>query len=218
MSEGAWSFRTTDGVVSVRPDAITTRTTPGRFLAGQSARWRRGTRRERLTVAFMIAGFLFSLAGFAYHVYLVATAGLNWSAAFYATSVAVFGYSLWSKYGRKTTIPRDAIEVVELDADARELTVTHETPDGPLSGLRSDRIETTLTLATDEDLRNARETLRLRGFEVEPAAQFETEIEHRIVTRDGGSFCERCGAHVSPNDKDCPACEYELWVETSPAT
>lgn len=218
MSEGAWSFRTTDRLVSVRPEAITTRSSPGRFLAGQSARWRHGTRRERLTVTFMVGAFLFSLVGFVYHLSLVVTAGPTWSGAFYATSVAVFGYSLWSSYGRRTTIPRDSIERIELDADARQLTVTHEPDDGPLSVFREDATETKLTLTTDDDLRNARETLRLRGFDVEPASAAETEIEHRLVTRDGGSFCERCGAHVSPNDKVCPSCDYALWVETSSAT
>lgn len=218
MSEGAWSFQTTDSVVSVRPDAITTRSSPGRFLAGQSARWRHGTRRERLTVAFMVGAFLFSLVGFVYHLSLVATAGPTWSGVFYATSVAFFGYSLWSTYGRPTTIPRDAIERIELDADARQLTVTHDAGDGPLSVFREDSTETRLTLTTDDALQNARETLRLRGFDVEPASASETEIEHRLVTRDGGSFCERCGSQVSPNDKVCPSCDYALWVETSPAT
>ena len=217
MGVGEWSFRTTDALVTVHADSIAVRFTPGGFLTGQLVRWRHGSPRERGGAALLVGAFVASFAGFVAHLYLIADAGLDWSSLAYATSVGVFGYSLWRNHGRTLTIPRSAIESVTLDEDSRQVTLTHGAGDGPLSVFRDDVTETTLTVGTDDGLRGARETLELRGVEVEPAPA-DAEITHRIVTANGGCYCERCGALVTPNDKVCRDCDYALWVERSSAS
>lgn len=218
MSEGPWSFRTTDGVVTVGPDAITVQSSPGQFLESQASRWRHGSLRERGLVALMVGGFLFSVFGLGYHLLLILDSGFNWSSLLYASSVGFIGFSLWRKHGRVTTIPASRIETIVLDDDTNRLEVTHEMAEGLLRILSEDTRDTTLRLTTDEALRTARETLQLRGFEVEMASiDSPAEVVHRIVSRDGGYFCERCDSLVTPNDKVCPACEYALWFETTEA-
>lgn len=219
MADRAWRFRTTTGVATIRDDAITTRSTPRQFLAGQSVRWRHGSRRERVKVAGAVVGFLVSIVLLAYHLYLVVDAGFSWSWALALGTVGVLVYSLWNERVRRTTIPRSAISTVSLDADERRLTVTHETGDGPLSAFRDDVAETTMTLGTEDDLRRAREIFRLRGIALEPAPADpdETETTFRVLTRDGACFCERCRRQVSPSDRQCPACDYALRVETNVA-
>lgn len=218
MSPGGWSFRTTTGIVTVHDDAITTRSTPGKFIAGQSLRWRHGSRKEQVSAAFKVGAFVASIVAFILHLYLIADSGVEWVSLFYASSAGFFGYSLWRNHGRETTIPRSAIKSVTLDTESRELTVTHRQENGPLSVFQDDITKTTLPIGTDDDLRKARETLRLRGIQFEPTtAKSDTEIAHRIVSENGGHHCERCDALVTPNDKVCPNCEYALWVETSPA-
>ena len=218
MSAGPWSFRTTDGVVTVNPDAITIRSTPGQFLAAQASRWRSGGLRSRTLVALMVGGFLFSVFGLLYQLWLVRTTGFNWSAVLYATSVGFIGYSLWRRHGRVTTIPVSRIETITLDDDTNRLRVTHEPADSPLTVFNDDAGEITLGLSTDEALRTARETLRMRGYEVQTApVDSMAEVSHRIVSRDGGYFCERCDSLVTPNDKVCSSCDYALWVESAEA-
>lgn len=216
MSGTSWQFRTTRGVVGIEDDAIVRHSTPSLFLAGQLARWRNGGLRARATVALQVVGFLLSVLGLLYYVYLVAETGPGWSSALYVSSVGVLAYSLWRKHGRETAIQRSAIEQVTLDEGEREITITHGTADGPLSVLRDEEAETTLTLATDDDLRKAREICRLRGIDLEPPVDpGKTETTFRVFTREGACFCERCRSQVSPADATCPACEYALRVETS---
>lgn len=218
MSPGGWSFRTTTSIVTVHDDAITTRSTPGKFIAGQSLRWRHGSRKEQVKAAFRVVGFVASIVTFLQHLSLIADSGVQWASLFYVSSVGFFGYSLWRNYGRQTTISRSAINSVTLDPESRELTVTHREEHGPVSVFRDDITETTFPIATEDDLRKAREALRLRGIEFEPAAaESDTETVHRIVSENGGHHCERCDALVTPNDKVCPNCEYALWVKTNPA-
>mgnify|MGYP006285461863 CR=1 FL=1 len=218
MSAGPWSFRTTDGVVTVRPDAITIRSTPGQFLAAQASRWRSGGLRTRTLVALVVGGFLFSVFGLLYHLWLVLNTGFNWSSVLYATSVGFIGYSLWRRHGRVSTIPVSRIETITLDDETNQLQVSHEPADGPLSVFQEDTTETTLGLSTDAALRTARETLQMRGYEFEMApVDSMAEVTHRIVSRDGGHFCARCDSLVTPNDKMCPSCGYALWVETAEA-
>lgn len=40
-----------------------------------------------------------------------------------------------------------------------------------------------------------------------------TETTYRFRTRDGVCFCERCDVQVSPSDRTCPSCDYELRVK-----
>lgn len=215
MSESSWQFRTTEGVVTVRDDAIAVSAAPSRFLAGQVARWRHGGTDERLKVAFRAVAFVLSL--FSIHQGVeVAESGLAgltpWSLLYVAGSVLLVG-TLLHRHFRETTIPRDALRSVTLDEDGRELTVTHDAPDGPLSAFRGEETETSFTLPSDDDLREAREILRLRSVEVETVEERETVTEHRLVTRDGATFCENCDAHVSPNDRHCRRCGAALHVE-----
>ena len=214
MSESSWQFRTTEGVVTVRGDAIAVSAAPSRFLSGQVARWRHGDDSDRLKVAFRAVAFAFSLVSIHQGV-RIAEAGLAgltpWSLLYVAGSVLLVA-TLWHRHFRETTIPRDAIRAVALDEAGRELTVTHDTPDGPLSAFRGEETETSFTLPSDDDLREAREILRLRSVDVEVDDR-ETVTEHRLVTRDGASFCENCDAHLSPNDRNCRRCGAALHVE-----
>ena len=218
MDSGGWRFRTTDGVVTVRSDAISIRSTPGQFLTSQLRRWRESGIRERLLTIFVLGAFLFSVFGLAYHLYTVGTTGFRWSSGVAASSLAFLGYSLWRKHGRITNIPRSEIASITIEIDDRRLNVTQRPTDRHLAKFRTDDTETTLRLATADDLRTAKRTLELRGFEIDSTTEAATEINHRIVARDGGYHCEQCDTLVTPNDKICPSCEYGLWVKTSPST
>lgn len=220
MSGSSWQFRTVEGVVSIRDDAIVRKSTPRLFLAGQLGRWRNGDRRERASVAFHVCGFLLSVLLLVYHLHLVAGTRPGLTLALYVGSVVVLAFSFWRQHVRDTTIQRSAVERATLDPDEWRITITHGPGNGLLSPFRDDPTETTFTLGTADDLRKAREICRLRGIELEPAPADgeETETTYRIFTRDGACFCERCRRQVSPADATCPACEYALRVETSTAT
>lgn len=216
MTGSSWQFRTTRGVVTVEDDAIVRKSTPTLFLEGQLKRWRNGDRRERATVAFRVAGFVVSVFTIAYHVALLADVEPGWSAALAVGVVGFLAVSFWQQYLRATTIHQSGIERVTVDDDERQLTITHEADDGPLSILKDDRTETTLRLGTADDLRKAREICRLRGVDLEPdPSGEETGTTYRVFTRSGVCFCERCRSQVSPSDGACPACGYVLRVEAT---
>ena len=214
MSYGAWSFRTTRGVVTVGADAITRRSTPTLFLSGQFARFRNGGTSERATVAFRAFGFIFSVAGAVYHLRGVTVAEPGWSSILYGALLAVLAYAFWAACLRETTIPQSAIVDVTVTPDERQVTITHERAGGPMSMFRDDETETELAFGTLDDLRDAREIFRLRGISLErPASRSETT--YRFVTKGGVCFCERCRSQVSPSDGTCPACGYALRVEAA---
>lgn len=219
MSDGAWSFRTTNGVVTVHSDEIVIRASPWQLLTSQSHRWQHGRGWERVKVPFVVVGFLLSVVGLLYHLYLITSTEAGVSTAFYASSVGFFGYSLWQQFGRNPTIPRAAIRSVILDADARRLRITYDAAGRPLQLFRDQPAEHSVTLGSDDAVRRARESFRLRGIEIEEGSTDQpVEYEHRYVTKGDGCYCEACGSLVTPNDKVCRSCEYELWVEIAVAT
>jgi hypothetical protein len=164
----------------------------------------------------VVLGFVVSIAGSGYHLVRLTERSLNLRSMFYLASVMVFGYSIWSNYGRTTTITRSAIESVTVDTDSRELTINYETGDDLLRSFRDDGTETSLTLSSDDELRDAQETFRLRGIAVDDVTgKPDRKITHRIVAKNGGYHCESCDALVTPNDKVCRDCGDVLWDETS---
>jgi hypothetical protein len=126
---------------------------------------------------------------------------------------------------------------VTLDPDERELTVRFDAgsllrpPDGvgiktyssdePMRGFETGTTERTVTLPTDDDVRDARSAFRLAGINVEEGSgasedghpNGKTEREYRVTTRKGAVFCAECGSQVSPSDRTCPSCDYALWVD-----
>lgn len=215
MSDRSWRFQVARGVVTVRDDAIGVRSTPGDYLAGQRRHWESTDRWGRVAVSVRVVGFLSSLLGVLYHFATVGVDGVGLRSAPYVLTLCLFGYALWQHHVGETTIPRDRIEAVTLDDDERELTVRHEPDPGLRSLFRSDVVETTLSLPTPEDVREAREIFRLRGVELRDAPPAEQKTVHRLRVRDGVCFCPACNTQVSPGDAACPACGYAIRVTES---
>jgi hypothetical protein len=220
MSGESWRFRTARGVVSVRDDAISVRSTPGEFLAGQRRRWRAGDWRDRGRATLEVGGFLASIVGLVYQLSQVTGPGLGATTATLLAVVShlvvlsITAYSIWSTHVGETTIPLSTVDVVTLDDDAMELVVVHEPEPGLGSLFRNDRIETTLSVPSREDLREAREIFRLRGIELRDPGDQGTETTYRVTVRDGACFCASCRSQVSPSDGTCPACGYAIRVRT----
>lgn len=51
------------------------------------------------------------------------------------------------------------------------------------------------------------------GLEFPESWSGPTETTYRFRTRDGVCFCEACNVQVSPSDRTCPVCDYELHVK-----
>lgn len=215
MSEESWRFRTTNGVVTVRKDAIGIRSTPGYFLAGQRSRWRYGDRWERGKLVFNASGLLFSILGTAYHVSEVGVAGVGLSSGPHVFAVGLFAYMFWSNHLGETTIPLSTVDTITLDEEAGILVITHESAHDYFGSLRNDTAETTLSLPTDDDVREATEIFRLRGVDVEEPSTEALETTYRVIVKSGVCFCERCRSQVSPSDATCPSCGYAIRVRSS---
>ena len=235
MHHGWGSVRTTEGELSVGDEALHVSNAPRTFLRGQFARLRHGDRREGMVALFRIAGFLVLPLLVASRLYTAPWASLG-LATVVSLGLAVLGLvPFYANHLRGTTIPLSAIEDVTLDADERELTITHAT-EGPLSRLWDPddedgrgwfgadwlrslfgerETETTLTLRSADDMSAARSILRTRGLIADGrlAEREPTETAYRINTERGVAFCERCGSQVSPGEPTCPACDYALRVE-----
>ena len=231
MDHGWGSFRTVDGDVSVGHDVIRIDNAPTKFLRGQHTRWRNGNRGQRLAAVCRVLAFLWLPL---YAIYQISTAfelSVGVAAALSFSTIAISLVGFWLKHLRGTEIRLSSVENVALDTDERELTVTHDAdgrlavlgdtgsqnwfaPDDGLSMFEKGETKTHLTLRTDDDVREARTVLRTRGIPVDiDAPEPKTEIEHRFETKNGVVFCEQCGSQVSPNDTNCPVCEYTLRVE-----
>lgn len=237
MHHGWGSVRTAEGELSVGDEALHVSNSPRAFLRGQLARLRHGGRWEGTAALFRIAGFLVLPLLVAIRLSTAPWGSLG-LAALVSLGLAVLGLvPFYANHVRGTTIPLSTIEHVTLDADDREVTITHVT-EGRLSRLSttddgdgtdrgwpgSDRLrslfgeretETTLTLRSADDVRAVRSIFRTRGVidgvdleEPEP-----TETAYRIDTERGVAFCERCGSQVSPGEGTCPACDYALRIE-----
>lgn len=224
MGDGSWQFRTTRGTVTVGSDAITIRATPRAFLAGQRARWRDGTDRERAKSLFAVVGVLAWAVLVVTNVGSLLDIGTVTAAIAAGLSIATGVLGLWVTLLRTATIPRSTVESVSIDPADRTLTIVHE-PTGRLAALsrwlwgRSTPLSDgqwrwTTTLPTDENVREARDSFRLRGIALDPPENGTgTETSYRVDVESGVCFCENCGSQVSPADSDCPSCGYALHVE-----
>lgn len=215
MSEESWRFRTTSGVVTVGEDAIGIRSTPGYFLAGQWSRWRYGDRWERGLLLFNLGGLLSSMLGVGYHFSQVGVTGVGLQSTPHVFVVVLFAYLFWSNHVGETTIPLSTVDAITLDEDDVTLVVSHEPTQGVLALFREDKIETTLSIPTRDDIQEAKEIFRLRGIDLKEPEADETETTYRVHVRNGACFCERCRSQVSPSDGTCPACGYAIRVKTN---
>jgi len=219
MSDRTWRFRTTQGVVTVREDAIAISSTPGRFLAGQRRRWRHGERWERGWIAFQAIGFLWSLAGLARYgsqALQAGATGVGVASVPHLLAFALFTYAFWSTHVGETTIPLSRVERLTLDEEARTLAVVYRPEGGPLSAFRDDEWETKLSLSTADACREAREIFRLRGIDLDEPEE-EGEPQYRVVTRAGVVLCARCRSQVSPSEDTCHACGFAVQVRSKDA-
>lgn len=215
MSTASWQFQTTEGVVTVRHDAIVVHSRPWQFLAGQRARWRHGDRSERVrTVGSLVAFFGIFYTAFRLTEFFGQLASGSTRLLVTAFAAAIVVYSFWREHASDTTIPRTAIESIALDEADRELTIAHDEQQRLRRALSGDETETSLTLPSMDDVREAKEVLQLRSFDVERVEDaVETVTEHRFVTRQGASFCPGCDRRVSPNDRTCGRCGTVLRYE-----
>jgi hypothetical protein len=214
MSEASWRFRVTRGVVTVREDAIGIRSTPGYFLAGQRSRWRYGGRWEQGKLVVSTGGLLSSILGTAYHVSQVGVGGVGLRSAPHVFAVGMFAYMFWSNHVGETTIPLSTVDTITLDEEEGTLVITHEPNHGYFGSLRNETIETTLSIPTEDDVREATEIFRLRGIDVEEPGTEVLETTYRVIVKRGVCFCERCRSQVSPSDGTCPACGYAIRVRS----
>ena len=212
MSEESWRFRVTRGVVTVREDELAIRSTPGYLLAGQRVRWAHGDRSERGRLFLEITGLLWSVLGIVYHLSQVGVTGIGLRSTPHVFAFLLFAYLVRSNHVGERRIPLSSVERITLDEDDGTLVVTHERGSGYLASFRGGETETTLSLPTRDDVREAEEVFRLRDIELEEPGSNETETRYRVLVRDGACFCERCRSQVSPSDGTCPACGYALRV------
>jgi len=208
MTGESREFQTTDGVVRIDHDTVQVRSTVRQFLAGK----RRGAVRS-LGVVFGLA----LLASLGYNVYRLLDVSLAGVSLVTVFSLLGTLYGLWYGHLRQETIPLSALERVSVDESNRELTLRYD------AGEAHSRVfvwlhdwtpgRKTLTIPTDEELREVRETFRLRGIAVEDATEQSVKTIRRFVVRDGVYFCESCDGQVSPTDSECPSCGYGLRVD-----
>lgn len=237
MERPGGRFRTSVGEVSVDGDAVRIDKAPGAHLRSQLSRWRHGERWERYRAAVRFG--LFSLAPlFLLFRIVQASTGTATAAgvAFLLTYAGLNLATLWGRYARETEIPLSDVTGVVLDPGERELTVRFDAgsrlfpPEGngtkvylsdDFQLFETGETERTLTLPTDDDVRDARSAFHLAGVSVDESAgtseggryDGETETEYRVTTRNGAVFCEECSSQVSPSDRACPSCDYTLRVE-----
>jgi hypothetical protein len=233
------SFRTTVGKVTVDGDGVRISKEPRAHVRRQLTRWRHGERWDRVRAAFSFGLTLVLPPLLVFHLletWETATAGVL-AFVFVMTGLQLF--LLWRHYTRETEIPCSDVSGVMLDPEERELTVRFDAgtalrpPDGtglktywsdePMRTFETGTTERTVTLPTDDDVRDARSAFRLAGIDVDEGSgaseagrydgETETETAYRVTTRSGVVFCEDCGSQVSPSDKTCPVCDCALWVD-----
>mgnify|MGYP000521892556 CR=1 FL=1 len=211
MSDGWGDSRVVAGVLAVGDDAIRIRSTPRLFLAGQIERLRTDEPRHRLRALGSIALFLLGPLALVGGLYRLTDAGVGWLAFVEIVSLGTGAATIWHQHLRETVVPLDAVRAVTIGPDNRRLELVHAPRNGLLARLRSAPRRRRHRFRTPEDGRRARELFRLREIDVVDGDD-RSEVTYRIVTTGGVCFCERCGGQVSPNDRACPACEYQLRV------
>lgn len=215
MTRESWQFRTTKGVVKVDHDAVHIQSTLRQFLAAQRLRLHAGGRREVLRSVWVLVGAVFIIGYLGYETSRALDVGVAGLGLFSVVSVVVTVLGVWESYLRTKTIPLSALERVTIDESNRELTIRYD--DETVHTLPSWLYDwnpgtKTLTLPGDEAVRDAHETLRLRGISVEKAEKSANTVR-RFIVRNGVYFCESCDGQVSPTDSTCPSCGYALRVE-----
>lgn len=218
MTQGAWQFQTTKGVVTVDPDAIRIESTPGQILAGQRTRWQEGGSVERGKTVLWVAVLCFALVDFWHSVWRLLTDGIASSGLFWALPIGMTLILGFNAGFRDTTIQRESIERISLERTNRRLIVKY-VPVGPVWRLLQAMSLTfgprtrTYELPTDEEVQDAREAFRLRGLPVEDGPTPTGTVPTGFVVEDGVYYCESCRRQVSPTDRTCPACEFRLRTE-----
>jgi len=230
-----WSrgrFRTTDGEVSVDDEAVRIHRRPKTYLRSQFARWYSSGYAGRAVAACKVGLFL-SIPVLLFSRVFLASGSDGSELAFALVALAGGLFTVWRRFYRPTEIPLADVSDVTLDPDERTLTVTFDAggrlfgpggrkegrglksywSDDPFRGFETGTTERTTRLPTDDDVREARSAFRLVDLDVgDPPA--ETDTEYRVVTESGVVFCESCRSQVSPSDRACPACGYELHVHS----
>lgn len=218
MTRDAWQFQTTNGVVTVESDAIRVQSSPGQILAGQRTRWRAEGSVERAKTVLWVVFLCFFPIGFIASIWNLvndglASSGFVWTLFFSMALIA----SLHTAF-RDTIIPLESIQRISLEQANRKLVVEY-TPGSPLSRFMEMASLATKTgnreyvLASDEEVRNAREVFSLRGISLEDGPSPTGTEPTGFVVEDGLYFCESCRRQVSPTDRTCPACDYRLRSE-----
>lgn len=210
------------GRLVVSNGSVSIRATPRLFLAGQFESFRRGGLVQRIEVAGSL--FLFSMLpiSMAATLYRMTEAnhgtfglGYTWFALLQVVTFVAICYSIWDRHIQPTEIPADAIQRVVLDADRQRLEIEHDDTGRAWTFLHGEFDEETLSLRSDEDVQELKELLRLAGIDYVEDDAVDRETDYRFETRGGVCFCGSCGSQVSPSDRVCPACEYELRVEVA---
>ena len=231
------SFRTAVGEVTVDGDAIRINEEPRAHVRRQLSRWRHGSRWDQIRAALRLGTFLLVPALLLFRLAEVGDSATVGMLAFVLPMSGLQIASMWRQYSRETDIPRSDVSGVTFDTDERELTIRFDAgshlrpPDGVgIKTYRSDdqmrlfetgETERTMTLPTDDDVRDARSSFHLAGVSVDETTEAgesgrydgETETEYRVTTRKGAVFCDDCGSQVSPSDRICPSCDYPLHVD-----
>ena len=232
MDHGWGSFRTTEGDVSVGDEALRIHRSPRKFLQGQRSRWRNGNRWEQLKTTVQIVLFLVVVPLSASMQLHGAIGGVHRDRCARLVGRRRQPRRFLARRVRGIAVPLSAIEDVTLDTDDRELTIVHDAEgrpsvlggaagkqwflsDDPFSVFATGETETTLTLRTADDAREARTVFRTKGIaeDLDAPKGSTTETEYRFETKDGVVFCGQCGSQVSPSDRTCPACDHALRVE-----
>ncbi len=221
MDRSWGTVRTARGELIVEQDALHLHTSPRQYVAGQVARFRKGSRGQRLRALGAVLLLLLFPIFLAQRLLNAADAGASLALLLATLYVGATTLQFWGRYGRDTRIPRSAIEDLTVDPDERELVVEHTHDPGRLPSLRltSAPRETTLRLPSSDEVQKARTLLRsVRIADDVELSDGRTVTEYQVETRNGVVFCEACDSQVSPTDDRCPACDTRLRVERVPET
>lgn len=170
--------RTTEGELVHGDEELRIRRSPRAVIADKWARLMGGDRWERFTAAVSAAFFVVGVLSLAHSLATLPELGPTTAIV---TTVGIVAFALvpvWARNLRDTTVPLSAVESVSLSPDVRALTVAYDPAEAGVTGrglFRSatpDSIpdpeptatETTVTIRSADDVREARTVLRTRGL------------------------------------------------------
>lgn len=207
----------TTGRLAVGRDGISIRSTPRLWLRAQFVQLRHGSPMDRAHATLRLFGLLAAPVLLGWGLYRVIEVGPTLSVLVPLFSLVTLAHTVWTGHLHERTIPRTAIDRVELDRDRGVVTITHE----PRSS-RWQRLLRMLDGRTDDDRYRLRSTedvdelgslLDLAGIDLADAADVDAGTSLRYETQNGACFCGDCGRQVSPNDRRCPTCGYALRID-----